>query len=152
MSKHCVHMSIEGLLSWTDSELQQMFGGFGPDIRKELEERSLNGEKLIGSQGCEGFDPVSGCPGHNVEVKIEKVVVNAELILTLDSKQDWVNKVPNRLPEKRYHKEDFLWLDQNNNQLVIGEDFMAAETMDSYPVKVYRMKRVIDALKEVQNA
>jgi len=44
-----------------------MFGGFAPDIRHELEERKEKGELLIGSEGCEGFDPLTGCPGHEVK-------------------------------------------------------------------------------------
>lgn len=80
-----------------------------------------------------------------------KITFNGELLLTLDSKQDWINKVPRHLPLKKYYKEEFLWLDKNGNHLVIGEDFQAAEKMQSYPVKVYRLQRVADAVKEVQN-
>jgi len=58
---------IENLLAWTDNELQEVFGGFGPDIRSELENRKERGEILIGSVDCEGFDVVTGCPGHEVK-------------------------------------------------------------------------------------
>jgi hypothetical protein len=79
---------------------------------------------------------------------MDKVTVNAELIIILDSKNEWIRKIPNMLPQKKYYKEDFLWVDKNDNQLVMGEDFSAAEEMDSYPVRVYRMQRVIDVRKE----
>jgi len=80
---------------------------------------------------------------------MDKITFNGELLITLDSKQDWINKIPRHLPAKEYYKEDFLWLDKNDNQLVMGEDFMAAEEMNSYPVKIYRLQRVVDVRKEV---
>jgi hypothetical protein len=67
MSSHCLHMSIDRALAMTDDELQSMFGSFASDIRHELEQRKDKGEELIGSEGCEGFDPVTGCPGHEVK-------------------------------------------------------------------------------------
>lgn len=82
---------------------------------------------------------------------MDKITFNGELLITLTSKQDWINNIPRMLPSKRYYKEDFLWLDKNGNQLVMGEDFKAAEEMESYPVKVYRLQRVVDARKEVSN-
>jgi hypothetical protein len=54
-----------------------------------------------------------------------------------------VRRVPNHLPEKRY-AEQRVWLDKNGNCLSIGEDFAAAETADSYPVKVYSLQRVAE--------
>jgi hypothetical protein len=67
MSSHHVSMRIDRALSMTDTEIQLMFGGFASDIRHELEGRKEKGEVLIGSEGCEGFDPVTGCPGHEVK-------------------------------------------------------------------------------------
>jgi len=72
MSRHCIHMRIDRALSMSDSQLQDLFGGFAPDIRHELEGRQEQGELLIGSEGCEGFDPITGCPGHE-----DKGVTNA---------------------------------------------------------------------------
>jgi hypothetical protein len=71
---------------------------------------------------------------------MEKVTFNAELVLTLKSKQDWVNRMPGYLPEKR-HAEQLIWLDRYGNCLTIGEDFSAAQVQDSYPVKVYMVQR-----------
>ncbi|OOG19148.1 hypothetical protein BWD42_04145 [Sphingobacterium sp. CZ-UAM] len=67
-----------------------------------------------------------------------KVFVKAELILTLESKNDWINKVPRRLPDKNRHKENFLWIDKNGCVFELGEDFAAAERMGTFPCKVYR--------------
>lgn len=61
---HHVQASIEGLLDLTNAQLSKMFDRHGPTIRKELKDRLAKGEKLIGSENCEGFDPVTGCPGH----------------------------------------------------------------------------------------
>jgi len=76
-----------------------------------------------------------------------KPTFNGELILTLESKNDWIRKVPNHLPEKNYHNEQFIWIDANGNTLVMGEDFAAAEKLQTYPVKVYRHIRVSQAEK-----
>lgn len=76
---------------------------------------------------------------------LEKVSFNGTLLLTLESKNDWISKVPCHLPEKNYHNEQFIWIDANGNTLVMGEDFSAAEKINSYPVKVYRHIRVKDA-------
>jgi hypothetical protein len=78
---------------------------------------------------------------------MEKITCNGELILTLNSKNDWIKKVPNHLPEKR-KAEQRLWIDANGNCLGCGEDFMVAEEIDSYPVKVYSLRRVAEAKNE----
>lgn len=75
---------------------------------------------------------------------MEKVICNGELIITLESKQDWVNRIPDELPEKRM-AEQRIWIDKNGNCMAIGEDFSAAEKMHSYPVKVYSLQRVTEA-------
>ncbi len=38
------------------------------EIRADLKERLGRGEKLIPSEGCDGFDPVNGCPGHPIPI------------------------------------------------------------------------------------
>ena len=78
---------------------------------------------------------------------METINVKAELLLILDSKQDWVNKVPRRLPPKQTAAEERIWIDSQGCILALGEDFTAAETLKTYPVKVYRLVRVIEALK-----
>jgi hypothetical protein len=65
--KHHVSTSIDRLLTFTNKKLETMFDISGEDVRIELLQRQSNGERLIGSEGCIGFDPVNGCPGHNVE-------------------------------------------------------------------------------------
>lgn len=64
MATHHVHTSIASLLNRTDDELSSMFNMDGQEARKELLERQANGELLVGSENCEGFDPIKGCPGH----------------------------------------------------------------------------------------
>lgn len=67
MTTHHLQTKIQTLLDWSDNELQEVFGGFGPDIRKELQDRKDSGEILIGSVDCIEFDPITGCPGHEVQ-------------------------------------------------------------------------------------
>lgn len=62
--RYHVQMSIEGALSLSNYKLGKLFDRHGPSVRKELKARLAKGEKLIGSENCEGFDPVKGCPGH----------------------------------------------------------------------------------------
>lgn len=69
---------------------------------------------------------------------IHTIEVKAEFLFELKSKQDWINKVPKILPPKKYHDVEFLWLDKDGYELIIGVDFSAAEVRNSYPVKVYR--------------
>jgi hypothetical protein len=57
--------NIDFMLSYSDRELANIYPNYHPkSIREELESRKANGELLIGSEGCEGFDPIKGCPGH----------------------------------------------------------------------------------------
>lgn len=78
---------------------------------------------------------------------MEKASFNGELILTLNSKNDWVRKVPEWLPEKR-EAEVRVWLDENDNCLAMGVDFMEAENIKSYPVRVYSLRRVAEYTKD----
>ena len=77
---------------------------------------------------------------------MEKVTFNGELILELYSKNDWVNRVPNYLPENIRGGEQRIWIDKNGNVFECGSDFIAAEKQDSYPCKVYRVQNVSSKL------
>lgn len=77
---------------------------------------------------------------------MEKITFNGELILTLESKNDCINMDPHCLPAQKFYNEQFMWIDANGNCLARGVDFTAAEEMQSYPVKVYRMQYVKDVL------
>lgn len=65
--RYCLESHIDGLLLFDDQYLQSLFGSYGPDIRHDLEERQAKGEIFIGSINCQGFDPITGCPGHEVK-------------------------------------------------------------------------------------
>lgn len=78
---------------------------------------------------------------------MEKITIQAELLLILASKQEWIRRIPRHLPEKTTPAEQWIWIDKNGNSLAIGEDFSAAEKLESYPVKVYRLIRCAEALK-----
>lgn len=73
---------------------------------------------------------------------IETITVKAELLMELKSKQDWVNRIPWHLPEKRYESEKFLWIDKNGNQFERGLDFMLADEHDLYPCRIYRIPAI----------
>lgn len=80
----------------------------------------------------------------------EQPSIKGDLLFTLASKQEWVNKVPRCLPEKTTKAEAWLWIDRYGNNMAIGEDFTAAEDLESYPVRVYRLIRAKE-VKEVKD-
>jgi hypothetical protein len=84
---------------------------------------------------------------------MEKVTVNAELLFVLNSKRDWVNNVPQILPDKTRSSEQWLWVDSNGDVFEIGKDFEAAEKKATYPCKVYRLRSVSSTTEEpeIQN-
>lgn len=73
---------------------------------------------------------------------MEKITVNATFLFELSSKQDWVNRVPNIIPEKTRLAESLIWVDKNGDVFECGRDFMAAEEKQTYPCKVYRLNNV----------
>lgn len=70
---HHIVIDIRGLLNESNYRLGKMFDKHGANVRKELKARLAKGEKLIGPEGCEGFDPVKGCPGHIVADDSEEI-------------------------------------------------------------------------------
>jgi hypothetical protein len=82
--------------------------------------------------------------GKQTKAMIENINVKGELILTLESKQDWIEMVPKCLPAKIRSVETWLWVDTKGNILRIGEDFEAASNLESYPVRVYRLQRAAE--------
>ncbi len=78
---------------------------------------------------------------------MENITVKGELLLILESKQHWINKVPRQLPAKR-SDEEWIWIDAHGYAMVLGEDFSAAQSMKTYPVKVYRLVRAVEGLKK----
>ncbi len=75
---------------------------------------------------------------------MEKIIIEfaAEHVLTLNSKSEWISRVPRHLPGKTRKFENFLFLDSNGCVLECGMDFESAERICSYPVKVYKLKSV----------
>ena len=67
MIKHLT-TKIEDALSMTDLQLFHLFGITAiNDFRKTLQVLKGKGWIYLGSEGCEGFNPVTGCPGHPSE-------------------------------------------------------------------------------------
>lgn len=77
---------------------------------------------------------------------MEQISVNAEFLFELQSKQQWINRIPQILPNKIRGGEQWIWLDKFGNVFEAGADFSAAENLDSYPCKVYRVVNVNTAL------
>lgn len=71
-----------------------------------------------------------------------KITLNAELLFELANKQQWINRVPQILPEKTRGAETWVWVDINGNVFECGADFTAAEKQETYPCKVYRLNNV----------
>lgn len=79
---------------------------------------------------------------------MESIKVKGELLLTLKSKDDWINRVPRHLPDKIRGGEQWLWVDKNGNVFECGLDFMVAEELDTYPCSVYRLCTVSSTKKK----
>lgn len=73
---------------------------------------------------------------------MENITLKAELLFELESKQEWINRVPRILPEKIRGGEQWVWVDVNGNVFECGADFTAAEKASTYPCKVYRLQSV----------
>lgn len=61
---HHISINIDYILGMTDKKLRRYFDMPAHEVRRELIQRKAAGHRLIGSDNCEGFDPVNGCPGH----------------------------------------------------------------------------------------
>lgn len=66
---HCLQVKIETLLNSGDEALKNLFYKDPSVVRKALEAKKAAGEVYVPSAGCEGFDPVKGCPGHETDSK-----------------------------------------------------------------------------------
>jgi len=66
MKKYHVSTSIDELLKLTDKQLSVMFESDPAGTRNQLQGLKKMGHKLIPSANCEGFDPINGCPGHDM--------------------------------------------------------------------------------------
>jgi hypothetical protein len=73
---------------------------------------------------------------------MESITVKGELLFELESKQQWVNRVPHILPKKTRGGEQWIWVDKNGNNFECGKDFEVAEKEGTYPCKVYRLQSV----------
>lgn len=74
---------------------------------------------------------------------MEKITVNGEFLFELQSKQQWINRVPQILPDKiRGKGEQWVWVDKNGDVFECGADFSAADKNATFPCKVYRLRSV----------
>ena len=75
-------------------------------------------------------------------MKIENITVKGELLFELKNKQQWVNRVPQIMPDKTRGGEIWVWIDINGNLFENGRDFDIAEEKATYPCKVYRLQNI----------
>lgn len=66
MIRH-LSVNIDFLLKKSDRFLGRFFSMDGAEARRQLLEKKANGHIKVASAKCEGFDPVTGCPGHKNE-------------------------------------------------------------------------------------
>lgn len=82
---------------------------------------------------------------------IETITVKAELLMELKSKQEWINKIPRHLPNKKYESEKFLWIDKNGNQFERGADFTIADEKNLFPCRIYRVQTISDVYNKCKS-
>ena len=80
---------------------------------------------------------------------METISVKGELLFVINNKREWISRVPQILPQKTRPGEMWLWVDKHGNNFELGLDFAAAEKMDSYPCKVYRLCSVSAAVEMI---
>lgn len=81
---------------------------------------------------------------------MEQIKVNGKLVFEIHSKNHWINSFPGAIPNLPM-SEQYLWIDNNGNIATCGEDFMYAETEDSYPIKIYHLQRISHLDEKNQN-
>ena len=59
--------------------------------------------------------------------------------------------MPEILPKKIRGGEQWIWIDKNGCAFECGADFMAAERLETYPCKVYRVVSVAAEEKNIAN-
>lgn len=75
--------------------------------------------------------------------------IQAEYLFEFTSRQHWINKGQSWFAPYVSKKERTICLDSRGNCLTTGEDFKDAETINTYPVKVYRLVRVSENLQNI---
>lgn len=70
---------------------------------------------------------------------MENITLKAELLLELQSKEEWCRRIPKALPAKNRFGEQFLWVDKDGYVFEIGADFERATELQTYPCKIYRL-------------
>lgn len=79
-----------------------------------------------------------------------RIKVFAEFLFQLDSEEDWIKKVPKIVPPKIRSGETRIWVDKYGNVFEAGVDFRAAQILDSYPCRVYRLRNVASTMPNPQ--
>lgn len=70
-----------------------------------------------------------------------EIKINGTLVFEIQSKNHWVNAFPGAIPEIP-QRESYLWVDAQGNIATCGGDFMHADKIDTYPIKVYWLQRI----------
>jgi hypothetical protein len=96
-----ISQSIEGALNMSEKVFNEVFEGVFSDdegkplsaeaARIELEKERALGHKLIRSAGCDNFDPIEGCLGHE-DKKMNEITEGAALIQEERTRQKLVEK------------------------------------------------------------
>lgn len=78
--RHHLSTSIDGLLSLSDYSLKKMLPNIKEDgkpvktvsqLKKGLLALKSEGHRFIPAEGCDNFDPVKGCLGHETDAQGE---------------------------------------------------------------------------------
>lgn len=78
----------------------------------------------------------------NIQLSSKTVTIQAELITTFDTFQEWVNKASSRIGD--YRHDEIVCVDQNGKILLSGKEFSFARDNSLFPVYAYRMIRNTD--------
>lgn len=77
---------------------------------------------------------------------IVEFTVKGEYLFEVEDKKGWNKRIAEGLHCKK-RGDRLLWVDANGNCATLGQDFMAAKRGGTYPIKVYRLQRIFNALE-----
>ena len=69
-------------------------------------------------------------------------VIRTEFLFEFSSMQEWINKASIFFEPYSSETVKTVCLDKGGNVLTSGKDFADAQTLGTYPIKVYRLIRV----------
>jgi len=111
MTRH-LSVKIANLLKLSNRDLKKLFSRDANELRLELREKQCRGEIFIGSEGCEKFNPFTGCKcGEKVYGFDQVYIFNSEFGLSAKSESEAIKKFQKLQPPKIFKSIEYYGAD-----------------------------------------